>query len=148
MDYSLNHETAETAWDEIVPLIKSHFLEISYHSDIPMEPDKTMYVAADKAGFYKLFTARVDGVLVGYAGYFLQRHPHVNVVQANSDLIYIRPDYRKHGIGKALIAFADGVLKNCGVKIVYLSMSEKLDFSPMIGPMGYKPVDRSYARRL
>lgn len=148
MDYNLNHETAESAWDDIVPLIKSHFLEISYHSDIPMSPDKAMYLAADKGGFYKLFTARVGGKLVGYAGYFLQRHPHVNAIQANSDLIYIKPDYRKHGIGRALISFADAKLKQVGCSIVYLSLSEKMDFSKMIEPMGYTPVDRSYARRL
>lgn len=148
LDLKFTHESAESAWDELLPLIKSHFNEISYHQDIGISPDKSMYIAACNGGFYKLFTVRDGKNLIGYAGYFLQRHPHVNAIQANSDLIYIRPDYRGHGAGKNLIQFADTFLKTCGVSIVYLSISEKMDFSKMIEPMGYLPVDRSYARRL
>jgi GNAT superfamily N-acetyltransferase len=149
MDYNLNHESVESAWECLGPLNKSHHLELSYHSDFKFEPDKTSYIAADKAGVYKLFTVRVKGELIGYAGYFLMRHPHVmSIVQANSDVIYVRPDYRKLGIGRALLEFADKQLKTMGVSIVYLTLSERLDFSPLITPMGYKPVDRSYARRL
>jgi GNAT superfamily N-acetyltransferase len=149
MDYNLSYETVESAWECLTPLNKSHHLEISYHSDFKFEPDKASYIAADNAGVYKLFTARVNGKLIGYAGYFLIRHPHVvSVVQANSDIIYIRPDYRKLGIGRAMLDFADKQLKSMGVSIVYLTLSEKLDFSKLITPMGYTPVDRSYARRL
>lgn len=148
MDYNLNHETVESAWECLGPLNKSHHLELSYHSDFKFEPEKQMYIAACKAGYYKLFTARVKGELIGYAGYFLQRHPHVNAVQANSDVIYIRPNYRKNGIGRSLLSYSDAMLKQFGVSIVYLTLSEKLDFSKLITPMGYTPVDRSYARRL
>ena len=135
-------------WDDLSSLTYSHFLEISYHVDWKFELDKAMYLAADSAGRYKIFTVWHNGELIGYAGYFVSRHPHVNILQAYQDMIYLRPDYRKLNIGAQLIEFADSMLKNLGISVVFCAVTEKVDYSKTIIPMGYKLVDRLYARRL
>ena len=135
-------------WDQLMPLIRSHFLEVSYHTDWELDVDKKRYEMLDQAGNYKLFTVWHEGNLVGYAGYFINRHTHVNILQAYQDLIYLRPDYRKLNLGAQLIEFADSLFKNLGVSSVFCAVTEKIDYSKTLTPMGYKLVDRLYARRL
>lgn len=141
-------EKVKSAWKDIEPLARSHFLEISTHSDWEFSPDIAMYERLESNGSLKLFTVRHGSRLVGYASYLIYRHPHANVMQAYQDAIYLSPDYRRSGLGKELIEFADSMFKNLGVGIVFAAVTERVDYSKTLLPMGYKLVDRLYARRL
>ena len=137
-----------TLWDRLEPLARSHFLEVSYHTDWEFDLDKKAYETACDNGNYKMFTVWHNGELVGYSGYFVTRHGHVNILQAYQDMIYLRPDYRKLNLGAQLIEFADSLFKNLGVSAVFCAVTEKIDYSKTLTPMGYKLVDRLFARRL
>lgn len=148
-EFQISLVSVESYFDEILPLIKSHFHEVSYYSkDFQLNVNKDMYLSLDKKDAMKLFVVKSKGKCIGYSSYYLMKHPHVNILQAHQDAIYLRPDYRKHGIGKMLIQFADNLFKQLGVSVVFNTVTTKVDFSEMLLSMGYERAEQLYARRL
>jgi GNAT superfamily N-acetyltransferase len=147
-DVSISLVSVASVFDELMPLIKSHFLEVSYHNQFELDVSREFYDKMDESGRLKLFVVRHNDKIVGYSSYFLNRHPHVNIIQAYQDTIYLSPDYRGLSIGHKLIEFADSLFKDMGVSIVFNAVSEKVDFSKLLTSMNYQLVDKLYARRL
>ena len=145
---SISVVSAASIYDEILPLMKSHFNEISHHSDFKFDVDKEMYSKLEAAGHLVAFIVRHGAEAVGYSCYVINKHPHALVLQAYQDAIYLRPDYRCLGIGHDLIEFADSHFKNIGVGIVMSAVSTKFDFSKTLIGLNYQLVDKLYARRL
>lgn len=147
-DYQISLVSFESHFDQMLPLMQSHFNEISYHTDYEFAPNKSLYVEAEKQGKMKLFVVKSGDSLIGYSTYFINKHNHVAILQAHQDSIYLKPDYRRHGIGKVLMQFAENIFKSLGVSVVFVSVSDKYDYSDMLIPMGYKSVEKLYARSL
>lgn len=147
-DYQISLVSFESHFDQMLPLMQSHFNEISYHTDYEFAPNKALYIEAEKHGKMKLFVVKSGGDLIGYSTYFINKHNHVAILQAHQDSIYLKPDYRRHGIGKVLMQFAENIFKSLGVSVVFVSVSDKYDYSDMLIPMGYKSVEKLYARSL
>lgn len=148
-EFEISLVSVESHFDDILPLIKSHFQEVSYYSkSFPLNVNKEMYLGLDKTDSMRLFVVKSKGKCIGYSSYYLMRHPHVNILQAHQDAIYLSPDYRKHGIGKMLIQFADNLFKQLGVSVVFNSVTTKVDFSEMLLSMGYERAEQLYARKL
>lgn len=132
----------------MVPLMQSHFNEISPHSEFEFNLKRKIYIDLEAVGKAKLFAVFSNKVMIGYSVYFIQTHNHVDILQAHQDAIYLDPSYRGIGVGEALITFADISLKAMGVQMVFVSVSDKLDYSKTLIPLGYKSIERLYARRL
>lgn len=136
--------------DELAPLIHLHHAEISPWNDIPLDVDWLRYEMSYRAGVMRFFTARAAdarGPLVGYASFFVDRHPHAQASrQAVSDVLYLHPKYR--GMGGKLIDFCDAELKSEGIQIVYHHVPASHDFSPILARKGYVPVDIVLGKRL
>lgn len=141
-------ETIAEVIAEIIPLLDAHWDEIAHFRDIPLSPDWARYRMAENARALRIFTARADGALVGYAIFFVMRAPHYNVVQADQDILFLLPEYRRGLTGLALIKHADKELKHEGVTIVMHHVKAAHDFGPLLEHLGYEPVDRLYAKRL
>jgi len=147
-DYQILLVSFESHFDQLLPLMQSHFNEISYHTDYEFAPNKSLYIEAEKLGKMKLFVVKSGDTLIGYSTYFINKHNHVAILQAHQDSIYLRPDYRRYGIGKSLMQFAESIFKNLGVSVVFVSVSDKYDYSNMLTSIGYKSVEKLYARSL
>jgi len=147
-EYQISLVSFESHFDQLLPLMQSHFNEISYHTDYEFAPNKGLYIEAEKHGKMKLFVVKSGGDLIGYSTYFVNKHNHVDILQAHQDSIYLKPDYRRTGIGKVLIQFAENIFRSLGVSVVFVSVSDKYDYSTMLIPMGYKSVEKLYARSL
>ncbi len=146
--YQVSLVSFESHFDQMLPLMQSHFNEISYHTDYEFAPNKSLYIEAEKQGKMKLFVVKSGDSLIGYSTYFINKHNHVAILQAHQDSIYLKPDYRRHGIGKVLMQFAENIFRSLGVSVVFVSVSDKYDYSDMLIPMGYKSVEKVYARSL
>lgn len=134
---------------EVTPLLQRHWSEIAHFPDIPLEPDFETYFGAEYAGQYKVFTARVNGELVGYAAFFVRSNPHYkSSKQAVQDVLYIAPEFRKQGLGLKLIDYCDQELKALGVQATYHHTKAKHDFGPLLAKLNYELVDLIYVRRL
>ena len=141
-------ETCEVIINEGLELLKNHWAEIAHYKDIPLNIDVERYLAADKLGHMKAFTARDEkGVLIGYAVFFIKESiHHKDSVQAVQDVLYIDPKFR--GRGAKFIFWCDDQLKDMGVQVVYHHVNANNNWGKVLERRNYELVDLIYARRL
>jgi GNAT superfamily N-acetyltransferase len=137
--------------NEIKPLLEAHYHEIAHYPDIALKPDYQRYVQAEGTGILRIFTARVDGALIGYGIYFV--HPSMQYsdsLQAQQHLLFVHPDYRKGSVGRRLIHFGDEQLRAEGVQVVIQHTKARADLNlgPLLERMGYELMDHIYVKRL
>lgn len=107
--------------DEAMPILQKQADELNANPELPLAVDQQVYENADEAGALRIFTARIDGALVGYACYQVAVNPHYSTSppQAVQDVIYVEPSARGAGIGDALIKYCNSMLAFEGVNLDY-----------------------------
>ena len=141
-------ETVEQVLDEIKPLLAQHWEEIATYKDLPLDPDYEAYLRMAAAGRVRVFTARHEGVLIGYGVFFLGNLHYKGSGIATQDILFILPQYRGTTVGYRLIKFCDDSLRAEGLQVTYQHVKISHDFSPVLSRLGYRPVEIIYARRL
>lgn len=143
-------ETVATVIDEIQPLLRAHWAEIAQYPDIPLSPDFDCYKHLEAHGQLRIYTARHSSyALIGYAIYTVSPALHYsNSIQAKQDVLFLQPEHRAGRIGWKLIAFADELLRQDGVQVVYQHVKTDHDFGPLLERIGYRFCDKLYSRRL
>lgn len=132
---------------EIEELNKLHHEEVAPYDDIPLNVDWERYIMANINGSYICFTARKEGKLVGYAGFFFGKSlEYSDSLQAKMNNIFIHPDYR--GKGARFITWCDTQLKEMGVQVVYHHVKAKNDYGKLLNRLGYDIMNIEYAKRL
>lgn len=140
-------ETLDTCLNEAKPLLIDHWKEIAQYDDILLDVDTERYYNLERSGFLRIYTARKDGLLVGYAVFVVNTHPHYkNSLQAMQDIIFIHPSHR--GTGGKFILWCDRQLKDEGVQVVFHHIKAKHDWGKMLERFGYELIDKIYGRRL
>lgn len=144
-----SRESSATVIDEIKSLLEAHYAEIAHYSDIPIGCDYDSYLTMEANGKLRIYTIRLDGALVGYAIFKVATSLHYRTsLQAQQDVLYLDPTYRKGRIGMRFIQFCDGQLQAEGVQVVYQHVKAKHNFGPMLERLGYELIDHLYGRRL
>lgn len=134
--------------EEIKPLLEAHYREIAHYPDIALKPDYQRYIGAEGLGTLRIFTARVDGALVGYAVYFVTPALHYcDSIQAHQDILFVHPDYRRSTVGLRLIRHADESLGREGVQVIYQHSKAAHSIGRVLERQGYELVDEIYAKR-
>lgn len=147
MNIKFNTERLQDIWDEIVPILKDHYLEIAHYKDIRFEPNVSEYFKIEDAGILKVFTAREDDLLIGYNVFLVRNNMHYkSSLQALNDIIYIKKE--KRGFGKKFIKWCDEELKSIGVQVVHHHIKFAHDWSPILENMGYVKHDIIMSKRL
>lgn len=142
-------ESIVDLWAELLPLLRAHWEELAPWQDIPLNPDPEFYEAMETAGMLYAYTVRVDGVLAGYGIYIVRTHPHSrDSTQAYQDALYVSPGYRRGGIGRDLIEYADRELAKEGAEVVYQHVKKAHDFGRLLESIGYEYVEKIYAKRI
>lgn len=139
-------ESIRKVWPEATPLIVAHNDELSVFGKRDFSPD--LYYQAEDAGTMALFTAREEGgSLCGYALFYVGTHPHYQQKTAAQDSFYMKPS----GRGPAAVRFlaqSDRMLKDMGVELIIRNCMETNNISDLYLRFGYKPLERSFLRRL
>lgn len=117
-------EPFERVIEEAMPFIVKHADEL-LPDGVPFNPDWPQYFALAGAGNYAVFTARVDGKIVGYSSFFLQPYIHSKgVLVAITDVYYVADEHRVGWLGYKLKAKALAGLEDLanakGIKIIYM----------------------------
>lgn len=134
-------------YPEMVPIVNAHYKEISFYTDISLDPDLDEYYRMEDAGILKLYTIREYGQLIGYAVYFLRKHLHYkSSLQAYQDVVYISKE--KRGFGKSFIEWCDEELRKLGVQVVNHHVKYSHDWSEMLVKIGYEFQDKHLSKRL
>lgn len=133
---------------ELIPLLQAHYDELTLNKDsVQLDPDWVRYAAMEEAGKFFVFTARVDGVLVGYSAFFVDQHLHYSDLRVgHNDVLYVTPPMRRAGVGLDLILYSEDQLELLEVqKIVWHVKFDKFvngvrhqhDFRPLLHRLGY-----------
>lgn len=149
MTVIFKRERAHDVFEEMIPLLEAHFHEIAHFKDIPFNPDRELYEAMEEQGCLRVFTARNDGVLIGYAVYVVRHNGHYkSSLQAVQDVLFLLPEYRKARLGAELISVCDNVLRAEGVQVVYQHVKLAHNFGPLLEKLGYEVIEHIYGKRL
>lgn len=148
-------DLALEAWEDVQPeiaeLCKLHWEEIALDKDIPLAPDWDAYARLDDAGMLRPYVARNEGgELVGYSVFFVSPAMHYrHSLQANQDVVFLHPDYRRGRLGMSLLTLAEDSLRAEGVQVIHHHVKQA---HPALGRvlerMGYGVADIIYKKRL
>ena len=129
-------------------LLESHWEEVALNKDkIQINPDWDAYYTLQEQGKLKVFTARDEGVLVGYFVVFVSPHIHYkDRLFAKNDLIYLTPSHRKGFTGIKLIKFAEGCLKEDGVSVLVVNTKNHKPFHKIMQFLGFTSEDIEYSK--
>lgn len=142
-------ETLSQAKADGEPLLRRHWAEIAHYQDIPYAPRWDAYENLERLGMLRIYTARLDGQLVGYCVFVVMHNIHYgSSLEASEDVLFLVPEQRNGRIGIRLIKFADELLRSEGVQLVKRHVKFAHDHGPILERMGYEPIDQIYGRRL
>jgi len=136
--------------DEIKHLIQLHWEEIALNKDfIKLNPCWESYEQLEEGGKLRIFTARDDGVLVGYFVVIVAHNIHYkDHLFAVNDIIYLHQDYRKGFAGIRLIKFGEKCLKEDGASVLTVNTKTHQAFDPVLERLGFNLIERVYSKPL
>lgn len=145
-------ELLADALDDLKPLLVGHWEEIARNRDfIPLDPDYDTYLRIEATGMLRVYTVRADdGAVVGYAIYFVRPHLHYRRnVWAVSDIVYLRPEYRRGFCGVRLLSFAEKKLTEDGVHVMHTtSKLAHPALARVLEHLGHNPIEMGHAKVL
>lgn len=94
---------------EVQPLLDAHYLELAKHQDrVKLDVRWEHYAALEAAGSFLVFTAREDGILIGYSAFFSSPHPHYAGLRlVSNDVLFLDKAHRVGRTGIRLIKFCE-----------------------------------------
>lgn len=134
-------------FEESQKLVSSHEKELN---TLGLKPsaDLGRYIKASSNGGLALYTARHEGELVGYAIYWISRHPHYDVIIGDQDMVYLKKELRDTGMGAKLILFSEKMLKERGVGVVAQKTKRIKDLRKLYVHLGYELHEEVYTKEI
>lgn len=144
------HEKVDDVVNEITPILEEHWEEVAVNKEvIKLNPDFNAYRTLETAGNLALFTARDEGVLVGYFVVIANYNPHYkDHIFAINDVIYLKPEYRGTMVGSELISYAEKRLKEAGTSVLVINTKTHIPFDSVLSRLGYTHVENTYSKVL
>lgn len=128
----------ESAWSADIML--RHWQELGHAPDLPLAPDFAMYAMMSEANKLRIYTARVDEQLIGYAVFLIGNDVLVKErVNAVCNLLYLEDSYRRGFTGYNLMKFANEALIDEGVVAISHCVSNRnQNLSILLERMGFR----------
>ena len=107
------------------------------------------YQLLEDAGAVQLFIAKVHDRVIGFALYVVQEHLHhdgQNVAQCT--MMGVRPEYRGRGIGRQLVEYAEGQLREAGATHMVHHHRTLYKVIPLFEHLGFKLAELEYVKEL
>ncbi len=135
---------------ELQPLLEQHWeLVAMYQDKIKLNPDWKEYARLDASGALRIFTARNDGVLVGYFVLIINKSIHYkDHFFATNDVIFVKPDSRAGATGYKLLKYAENYCRECGVSMLTINTKVAVPFDSLLTGNGYDLAERVYTKYL
>ncbi len=149
--YSFAEERfADLDYDEVMPLLEEHWMEVSFDKEIPLNPDLEKYLLLEEAGHLHCLSCRdEEGTLVGYVVTFLTPHVHYkDTLYAENDLIYIHPNHRKGTLGIRMLRRFEEIMKERGVDVLHMHVKISIDFGKVLQRLGYHHEENVYRKKI
>ena len=123
-------------------LITEYFEELSPFTDIPLDIDWGRLLDQERAGIYRIWTARVNDTLAGFAAFYIQTHMYYRTVLSAVDAgHYLDPAFRDKGmVGWRMWRSAKAALIEEGVSFVMTHDNAKRPLMPFFLALGFEPL--------
>tara|TARA_R110000764_G_scaffold187702_3_gene273017 strand:+ start:1655 stop:2110 length:456 start_codon:yes stop_codon:yes gene_type:complete len=144
------HESLANVKMELLPLLAEHWELVALNKGkIKLNPDWKAYARLDASGALRIFTARKDGVLVGYFVLIINKSIHYqDHLFAVGDAIFVLPDSRAGATGAKLIQYAEKYCKDAGVSTLTLNTTVHIPFDSLLLKLGFGLIERVYSKYL
>jgi len=141
-------EFLDTFIKDCKTLLEDHWKEVALNKDkIKLNPDFDRYYKLQEQGSLDIFTARDNGVLVGYFVVFVDTNLHYkDHLFAKNDLVYIDPNYRKGFTAVRLIKFAEKSLKEDGVSVLVVNTKNHKPFHKLMRYLKFSDTETIYTK--
>lgn len=128
---------------ELMPLLHRNWRESgSYEEGLEVDPNWPVYEKLDKLGVCQFLTARIEGVLVGYANFFISPSLHHRTVKAGmGDALYTLPEVAG-AVAVRLVRESERRLKLAGVTRMGWWSFEGSRHQKILMIMGYEGDER------
>jgi len=129
-------------------LFLRHWHEVALnHAEVPLDIDHERYDALADAGGLHVLTVRRGGLLIGYHIAIVSGHLHYrSTLHGITDVYWIAPECR-HGITAIrMFQAVERELKKLGVRKLFTATKLHMDQGSLFERLGYKPVERLYAK--
>lgn len=133
---------------EMLPLLKRHWREVALnHEAVPLDIDDEQYDSLDESGTLHILTVRRQGLLIGYHVAIVSGHLHYkSTLHGITDVYWIAPECR-HGVtAMRMFQAVERELAKLGVRKLFTATKLHLDQGPLFERLGYRPVERLYAK--
>ncbi len=126
---------------ELPELFYAHWVELESHlAECPIDVDWERYLKAENLGKLHILTVRDNVVLIGYFFCYVDTSAQSRLVKrAVSDLLYLKPEYRRKlsGIGIKLIKHAEQMARDLGAKKLYILGKANASLKVILGRLQY-----------
>ena len=148
MEVKFQQEFLSLVEHEITPLAELEWEE-SGHPTQPLVIDWDAYFHLEDIGVLKFFTARKDGLLIGYFIVLVSTPLTAKGELVGSyDSVYVHKDHRKSSVGKRLFDYVEACMKEDGVYRVVASSSVKNPIGNFLSRIGYNEIETKYEKVL
>jgi GNAT superfamily N-acetyltransferase len=143
MSYTFHLGRFKETYDELEPLYRQHYLEMTTRLEAdkipcsPYNPRLEQYIKAGDEGWLLTFILRHEEKAVGYSNVYITNDMHNGDLIAQEDTIFVLKEHR-NGVGKKLVKVILEELKERGVKRVSVAALTDLRVAKLWKRMGFK----------
>lgn len=131
---------------ELPELFVAHDQEVHIEADaLPLDPNWKGYLFSEHNGALHIMTARDGADLIGYVFMFVNKSYQCSKLIAVTDLIYLKPAYRKGFIGYKLLKAAKEMARERGAVKVYFIEHGSESLGPVFERLGAKKAETVFA---
>lgn len=143
MNIKFDTESLFDILPEMEKLLVQHYEELTLNKGrVKLKPVWTKYKDLEQAGKFFLFTARLDGELVGYSAFIIDTHLHYEDIKvAANDVLFLRKDMRLGLAGLKLLKYSENRVKELGADKITWHLKFSNDFRPILHRLGYRDED-------
>lgn len=144
----IQRERVHDLWEESAELMAAGAARFDPYPDLPFDIDRPLYEALEAGGRLRVYTARMDGKLVGYAAFVIGYAPRRRyLLEAHQNVVHAAESVQA-SVTPALVRHAEQALGAEGVKMVYHSSPMGCRFARLLEIMGYRPIAQVHVKRL
>jgi len=139
-------EEFEPFLKDALVIFKQHYLELAEKPHvIPYNPNLKAYYRLYLANKLEIHSIRIDGKLIGYNVWFLMHYLHAkDGLTANSDILYLRPRYRKGLLGYKFLKWSIEAIKNRSPQRILMHVKPSHDYGALLERLGAEEYEKSY----
>lgn len=136
--------------DNAEALFTAHYEEVALHKErLTLSPDRERYQLLEAAGvLFTLLVRDKAGEIVGYTSTSIARHLHYDMIVAQNDVIFLRDDLRRSGVGAELIRATEDEARRRGAKVMSWHAKQNTAFERVLPKLGYEVQDIIFNKEL